>query len=171
MARYKKEIIIKPAIEGQIVEMTDEDRATIKELAAHGMNIEQIANVMNYRRRTLYRRIFKDDELKAVIEEGRSEGLAQVTKTAFQLAVSGECPPMTMFFLKTRGGWRETDKKDEGASDLPKNIEITKDNVLEYEEKLKKSLEFIKQQKQILLQERIDSAKLVTDKHQTSDDE
>ncbi len=47
------------------------------------------------------------------IEKGRALALAQVAKTAFQLATSGKCYPMTMFYLKCRGGWSETDAEVE----------------------------------------------------------
>lgn len=41
------------------------------------------------------------------ISSGRSKAAAAVCETAFNMATSGAHPAMTMFWLKTRQGWRE----------------------------------------------------------------
>ena len=42
------------------------------------------------------------------LAEGRIEAGARVAQTAYQMAVSGDYPTMTIFFLKCRLGWKET---------------------------------------------------------------
>ena len=49
----------------------------------------------------------KDPNLLAAIERGRDAAIANVSQTAYQMAVSGEHPAMTMFWLKTRARWKE----------------------------------------------------------------
>lgn len=44
------------------------------------------------------------------LENGREIALAAVVNVAYKLAVSGNCPAATFFYLKTQGGWRETDR-------------------------------------------------------------
>jgi len=97
MARYKREMI---------------NLKQLEEYSAAGLNIPQIAALMHIPKRTFDRWISKDEKLKEVMERGRAKALHNVAATAYQLAVSGECPAMTMFYLKTRGGWRETHAVD-----------------------------------------------------------
>ena len=47
-----------------------------------------------------------------------------MAQTAYNLAKSGKCPVMTMFWLKTQAGWRETSRLEHagavGTYDLSK---------------------------------------------------
>ena len=51
---------------------------------------------------------FSTEPLKCLMEQGRSNALANVMRTAYEQAVSGDVPAMTMYYLKTRAGWKET---------------------------------------------------------------
>ena len=48
------------------------------------------------------------DELR----EGKAEAKAKVANRAYKMAISGDSPAMTMFWLKTQCGWRETSHHD-----------------------------------------------------------
>lgn len=87
-----------------------QDREKIKMLAGCGLRDEEIAAFFNKSEATLKRHC--RDELS----NGRIVAKASVQQTAFRVAQSGRCPAMTMFWLKTRCGWREKDneKEDDG---------------------------------------------------------
>jgi AcrR family transcriptional regulator len=51
------------------------------------------------------------------LDHGMTEANARVVRTAFQQATSGESPAMTMFWLKTRMGWKETQKVEHAGED------------------------------------------------------
>lgn len=82
------------------------------DLAAVGLNLVQIAAAMEMSPGTLKRRIKETEGGSDPLKRGRAVALANVARTAYQLAVSGKVPAMTMFFLKTRGGWREKDRPE-----------------------------------------------------------
>jgi len=44
------------------------------------------------------------------LDTAHIEATATVAQTAYNLAKSGKCPVMTMFWLKTQAGWRETSR-------------------------------------------------------------
>ena len=87
-------------------EPTQKDREEITALIGMGLTAEQVATLKGICRDTLYR------YCKAEIDKGRPRAIAQVAKTAFQMAVSGQFPAMTMFWLKTQAKWREKDPED-----------------------------------------------------------
>ncbi len=80
----------------------------IEDFAGTGLTIEQIAALLKIPKRTFERMQSNSEAIQEAIERGRAVALHKVATTAYVLAVSGECPAMTMFYLKTRGGWRET---------------------------------------------------------------
>jgi hypothetical protein len=50
---------------------------------------------------------FRDELDKAAIEAN-----AKVAQTCYQMAISGQHPAATFFWLKTRAGWREIDRRE-----------------------------------------------------------
>ena len=46
------------------------------------------------------------------LDHGMTKANARVVQTAFQQATSGKSPAMTMFWLKTRMGWKETQEME-----------------------------------------------------------
>ena len=87
--------------------LTEKDYKKIETLAGYGLTMDQIAGVFSMSKDTLERRAKKVDMLHAAIEEGRAKAAARVTQSAYQMAVSGKVPAMTMFWLKTRCRWKE----------------------------------------------------------------
>jgi hypothetical protein len=84
-------------------EPTDEQRRLVKSLAAYGMKYDAIARRLGIRSTKTLAKHFREE-----LDSGDTEANAQVAQTLFQMAISGEQPASTMFWLKTRAGWRET---------------------------------------------------------------
>jgi IS30 family transposase len=85
----------------------------VEKLSGLGMSVRQIGYVIGVSKSTMERRIKDQPELAEALEKGRAMAIANVSKTAYQLATSGKHPVMTIFFLKCRAGWSETDAVDE----------------------------------------------------------
>ena len=81
----------------------DEQRHLVKSLAAYGMKHDAIARRLGIRSTKTLAKHFREE-----LDSGETEANARVAQTLFQMATSGEQPASTMFWLKTRAGWRET---------------------------------------------------------------
>jgi hypothetical protein len=92
---------------------TPETRKQVETLAGYGLTIEQIGHVLECSHDTVRR------HYGAELERGRAVACAKVTQTAFQMATSGSEPAITIFWLKTRAGWRETVRLEGGDPDHP----------------------------------------------------
>lgn len=95
--------------------LTEEQKKLAGQLAAVGCNLDQIAAMLGMEPRTLDKIIERDPSVSFAISKGRSRGISKVASTAYQMAVSGKQPAMTIFFLKTRARWAEA--KDVGPND------------------------------------------------------
>lgn len=93
--------------------VTTQSTETVQRLARLGINQHLIAKYMGMSKTTLQRH-YKD-----IMSIVRVDNIAQVANVAFEMAVSGKNPSMTMFYLKTQAEWRETDKTEEGVKDEP----------------------------------------------------
>jgi len=51
------------------------------------------------------------------LDHGMTNANARVVRTAFEQATSGDSPAMTMFWLKTRMGWKETQTVEHTGED------------------------------------------------------
>ncbi|MBV8916413.1 MAG: hypothetical protein JOZ05_25670 [Acetobacteraceae bacterium] len=98
---------------------TDQQRRTVRAMAAYGVPQDDIARVIDVAPKTL-RLHFRDELDRAVIEAN-----AKVAQTCYQMAISGQHPAATFFWLKTRAGWRETDRLEHtGANGQPVAIDF-----------------------------------------------
>lgn len=88
--------------QGKKHEPTPESRAVVQELSAFGIPQDRIAERLGISSRTLR------EHYAEQVDHGKEHANLSVYKTAFDLATSGECPAMTMFWCKTRMGWKET---------------------------------------------------------------
>ena len=79
--------------------------------------MQQVADALGISKDTLERRVKEDEPLRAALVLGRANTATAVAETAFKLATSGNQPAMTMFWLKTRLGWREKDTHAEARRD------------------------------------------------------
>lgn len=84
----------------------------LETMAAMGLTVQQMAAIIGVGKATLERWLKANDELMVVVERGRAKSLLSVARTAYDMAVSGKVPVMTMFYLKCRGGWKETQRHE-----------------------------------------------------------
>lgn len=83
-------------------EVSDRDRAVVKSMASYGVPQEEIGAVIGCSHVTL-RRYFAAELKTAAIQAN-----AKVAETCYTMAISGQHPAATFFWLKTRARWRET---------------------------------------------------------------
>ena len=89
----------------------DLDFVYIEKLSERGLNKSQIAYSLGISRSTFYRWWDEDPKIKISFEKGRVKAIEEVSSRAFQMAISGKHPSMTMFWLKCNAGWNEKDNQ------------------------------------------------------------
>lgn len=87
---------------------TEEQRRMVKTMSAYRMPHEDITTAVGLRSVKTLRRHFREE-----LDRGVIEARAKVSQTAFQMAVSGKYPAMTMFWLKSNCGWRDGQEFDQ----------------------------------------------------------
>tara|TARA_R110002126_G_scaffold289307_2_gene443997 strand:+ start:1701 stop:2063 length:363 start_codon:yes stop_codon:yes gene_type:complete len=93
-------------------EPTPEKRAMVSRYSMVGTTQEIIADIMNIDPKTLRKHYRQELDLST------AKAVAQIGGALYTKAMAGDNSAI-IFFLKTRGGWRETDKaedKDDSAS-------------------------------------------------------
>ena len=95
--------------------LTEDQKKLAGQLAGVGCNLEQIAAMLGMDSTTLDKIIARDPSVSSAISKGRGSGISKVAATAYQMAISGKQPAMTIFFLKTRARWAEA--RDENVTD------------------------------------------------------
>ena len=84
---------------------TAEQRRTVETLAAYGTPEEELARNIGEHGidpKTL-RKYFRHE-----LNVGATKANSAVAQTLYKLATSGTCPAATIFWLKCRAGWKET---------------------------------------------------------------
>lgn len=106
--------------------LTDEEVSRVYKLAGLGMPVPAIAATLDVSKATMERIINDDERVSEALEKGRADAGAKVANAAFNMAISGKHPVMTMFWLKCRQQWRESrpDQEDEETSDFNLNYKI-----------------------------------------------
>ena len=84
---------------GQTYRPTDDDYSKVEEMVTIGLDQHTIAKVMGISNATLTK-YFAHNLLV-----GKDKRTARVAGVAYEMAVSGESPSMTTFWLKTQAGW------------------------------------------------------------------
>jgi hypothetical protein len=79
-----------------------EQRDIVKSMAAMGIPQEDIGRKIGIRSPKTLRKHFREE-----LGLGATEANYKVAKTLFEMATSGECPAATIFWAKTRNGFRE----------------------------------------------------------------
>ena len=89
-----------------------ESRAIVWEMTAFGVPQERVARAMSISVDTLA------DNYRDELDAATDEAVTQVGKNLFSKALGDGRESMTaaIFFLKTRGKWRETDKQEPGEN-------------------------------------------------------
>lgn len=81
---------------------TDEDRKMVRAMAAFGVDQEQIAARIGIRSTKTLRKHFREE-----LDYGAVDANTRVAQSLFKMATSGEHPAATIFWLKSRGGWKD----------------------------------------------------------------
>jgi len=84
---------------GQTYRPTNDDYSKVEEMVTIGLDQHTIAKVMGISNATLTK-YFAHNLLV-----GKEKRTARVAGVAYEMAVSGESPSMTTFWLKTQAGW------------------------------------------------------------------
>lgn len=79
----------------------------VETMSGLGLTVDKMAAIFGLSKKTFERIVADNPEVSDALEKGRAAAEANVTKTAYSLAVSGKVPAMTMFWLKCRARWRE----------------------------------------------------------------
>ena len=110
-------------------EPNDKDRATVKAMASYGIPQEDIGRVLGISHVTL-RKYYEPELDTAAIQAN-----AKVAETCYAMAVSGQHPAATFFWLKTRAGWREVERIEHVGGDGSGPVKI----IVEYEDRPSKA--------------------------------
>lgn len=98
----------------------DEQRRTVKALAAVGVPQEAIASYIGIDPKTL-RKAFR-----AELDHGSLEANVKVAQTLFSMATVDRNVAAAIFWMKARGGWREKNVLDtDGNPQQPVQVTIT----------------------------------------------
>ena len=84
---------------GQTYKPTDDDYSKVEEMVTIGLDQHTIAKVMGISNATLTKYFMHN------LLVGKEKRTARVAGVAYEMAVSGENPSMTTFWLKTQAGW------------------------------------------------------------------
>lgn len=103
--------------------LTGEQLAQVEALAAF-LTIEQIADYFEITKPTFHVICERQPEVFLRYKKGRSNAVGSIAKSLIQQAREGNLSAQ-IFYLKTQGGWRETNNVDLTSSDgsmTPKTI-------------------------------------------------
>ena len=97
-----------------------ETRKMVRSMAAYGIRQEEIACCLGLRSPKTLRRHFREE-----LDRAAPEANAMVAQSLFQQAISGKQTAATIYWLKTRAGWRETAASAPQSAELPPLIIMT----------------------------------------------
>jgi len=81
---------------------TEEQRTKVRKLAACGTSHEKIAKIIGFRSPKTLRTHYRD-----VLETAATEANVNVAAALYSNAVDGKCTQAQIFWLRTRGGWKD----------------------------------------------------------------
>jgi len=97
-------------------ELPDNYLEIITRLSSKGLTRQSIADYLGISLSTLERRMEEDTDIEKALRMGKAHSVEAVASTAFNMAISGKYPNMTMFWLKTHGKWNEDPTEEEEVS-------------------------------------------------------
>jgi hypothetical protein len=92
---------------------TDEQRRTVKSMAAMGIRQEEIARKLEIRSAKTLRTHFREE-----LDRGATDANYNVASALYKQAMSGNTAAM-IFWLKTRGGWHERSAPENVPFEVP----------------------------------------------------
>jgi hypothetical protein len=87
------------------------DPEQVEKLAGYGLTQDQIADWFGASERTLRNRLSDDPALVAAYKKGRARALATAAGKLWDKVMQGDNASV-FFYLKTQGGWSETQKME-----------------------------------------------------------
>lgn len=99
------------------VTLTEDQARQVEVLTRHGLRMEDIAELFGIGVATFKRIAARDPMVADTLKKGREDANRKVLETAHRMAVSGKHPAMTIFWLKARMGWRETQRLEHTGPD------------------------------------------------------
>jgi hypothetical protein len=103
---------------------TEEQRRTVKSLAAYGIKHEGIARVLALRSPKTLRKHFRGE-----LNLGEIEGVAQVAQTHYQMAKSGKHAASTIHYLDKHPRWLEGPTLETQPAAIPDFIVVLEKKV------------------------------------------
>ena len=86
---------------------TEKELKEVEALAGYGLPNDTIADFFGIHRNTFETMFKSNTALRYAVTNGIAKAKANVTKTAYEMAMSKKHPAMTIFYLKTRLRWSE----------------------------------------------------------------
>jgi len=98
-------------------EFDEKELAQFEALSAY-LTLEQIADYFRVFRKPLQNMRQRNNELDTLYKKGKAKSINKVGSSLMENCLSGNVTAQ-IFYLKTQGGWRETDRPvDDGAQNL-----------------------------------------------------
>lgn len=91
-------------------EPTDKDLRVVEAMAGCGLPQDAISRALGIDEKTLRK------HFRRQLDSSADKANAQVGATLFKLATSGNCPAATIFWMKSRLGWKETTRLEHSGS-------------------------------------------------------
>lgn len=95
--------------------LADEEIIQVESLAAV-LTVEQVADYFGIGITTFYEIMKRNKEVSERYKRGKAKAIGNVAKNLYQKAIDGDTAS-ACFYLKTRGGWRETSNIDLSSAD------------------------------------------------------
>jgi hypothetical protein len=97
------------------IHLTTEQKAEVSTLAAI-LNAEQIADYFGVSRTTFFQILDRDEEVSVLYKKGRARAIGNAARNIITASNKGNVSA-SIFYLKTQGGWKETQQLDLTSSD------------------------------------------------------
>tara|TARA_B100000530_G_C15885801_1_gene459342 strand:+ start:582 stop:962 length:381 start_codon:yes stop_codon:yes gene_type:complete len=101
------------------IELSRKQKSEVETLAAV-LTTEQIADYFGISRRVFFDILDRDEEVSALYKKGKARAVGFVAQNLMQKARGGDLGAQ-IFYLKTRAGWKET-QRIEGAGDTGEHV-------------------------------------------------
>lgn len=119
-------------------QFSEKEITQLRIMASLHMPVSHMTAILGVSTAILYARIADQPGVKDALYQGRAESSMKVRRTAYSMAVSGNHPTMTQFWLRTREGFIDPDKVK--ADDTPQRRPLNV-NYLPRSERLERAKE------------------------------
>ena len=99
------------------ITLTDDHVRQIEAMAGIGLRVEDMATILGIGEATFRRIARRDERVTDRLKKGRTESDQRVVATAYQMATNGKNTAATIFWLKARCGWKETQRLEHTGQD------------------------------------------------------